>query len=388
MNKYLFRTIGINIAILLGLIVLLDFLSLSVFEVRRFFKRGERVPDDFLQSIPRQPAFEGVPWIHDLVRDMATETYSYVSFIGWRRHAMRTGTVNIDSNGVRFTHRHPATAKEAVRVAFLGGSTMWGTGSPDSLTIPSFFNLLGGGRYDAVNFGESSYNAYQGFQFLQLRLLAGYVPDLVVTYDGVNNSPTICPRPFAHARENQIAGLLKGADKPDRGAYTFGGHYLAPTRELLRKFAVRTGILRPDTLPGETSGMAARRMTDEESARYLLDSWMATMELAERKGARFLCVLQPNVSAGKPDLAHMKQEELGMFSYTYYDHVIRLLETERYRRLKPHFLDLRDAFDGVPRLYFDFCHVHPKGNQIIAQRILDRLEADGPVQATGSARRP
>jgi hypothetical protein len=388
MKRNHLRTIGVNLAVLIGLIIALDFLSISVFEARNLLKRSGEGKDDMLERMPRMPAFEGVPWIEEHVRDVKGETSSYVSFIGWRRNPMRSGTVNIDSSGVRFSFRHPSTGPTAVKAAFLGGSTMWGTGSPDSLTIPSHFNRLGGGRYDAVNYGESSYNAYQGYQFLLRRVLEGHRPDLVVSYDGVNNSPTICPRPFAHARETQIARLLRGADRPERDELTFKGHYLKPTLELMRKFAVATGIANRDTLPGETAGSERPPMSDAEAAKYLLDSWMATFGLAERVGARFLCVLQPNVRVGKPELNHLREEEKGPFTYTFYDDVLSLMETEPYRVLKPHFLDLRDAYDGVPKLYFDFCHVHPKGNQIIAQRILERLEAARPVQAIESYRNP
>jgi hypothetical protein len=374
MKKSLLKVVGINLAVLFGLIVALDFISITVFEARYLSKRLAPRHEELPERMPKMPAFEGLPWIGDLARDFKTERYSYVSFIGWRRLPMRTGTINIDSNGVRHSERHPSTSTTAAKVAFLGGSTMWGTGSPDSLTIPSLFNRLGEGRYDAVNFGESSYNAYQGLQFLLLRLNDGYRPDLIVSYDGVNNSPTICPRPFAHARENQIDRLLQGADKPYDEEFTFSGYYLKPTRELLSKFAKAAGLVKSDTLPGETAGSSGRRMSDEEAARYLLDSWMATLEVAERKGARFLCVLQPNVRVGKPDLRHLKEEEKGPFTYTYYDDVLRLMDSDRYRLLKPHFLDLRDAFDGVPKLYFDFCHVPPRGNAIIARRIIDRLE--------------
>ena len=376
MNKSLFRTLGINAMVLVVLILALDFASISVFELRNLLRRDGVGPDEMVLQMAEKPAFEGSPWIDRHVRDVLEEQSAYVSFIGWRRKPMKTATINIDSNGVRRTHRHPSADARARKVAFLGGSTMWGTGSPDSLTIPSMFNLFGKGRYDAVNFGESSYNAYQGYQFLLLRLIHGYRPDIIVSYDGVNNSPTICPRPFAHARENQIAELLRGADRPVREDFSFKGHYLRPTGELLRRFAVRSGLMGRDTLPGETAGMSSQPMTDEDAARYLLDSWNATLDVAQRIGARFLCVLQPNVRVGQPDLSHMTEEEKGRFSFTYYKEVFRLMETERYQRLKPYFLDARHAFDGVPKLYFDFCHVAPRGNGIIAEAIKDRLESE------------
>lgn len=375
MFKNHLKVVVINILVFLGLIMLIDFLAIAIYEARFLVRRISSRSDMTLERLPSLPAYEGVPWVNDYVRDQKQEQTTYFSFIGWRRLPMRTPTVNIDSNGVRLSIRYPGTPSNALKVAFLGGSTMWGSGAPDSLTIPSLFNRLGKGRYDAVNFGESSYNAYQGYQFLLQRTIEGYRPDIVVSYDGANNSTTNCPRPFAHAREKQITRLIKGADRQVLEEFTFKGHYLKPIGTLLRRTAEAAGIVKADTYFGKTTGNSEGPMTDEEAAGYLLDSWMATLDLAERIGARFLCILQPNVRVGQPNLSHMKEEDLGHFSFTYYEDLLRLIETDRYSRLKPHFMDLRNAFDGVPKLYVDFCHVSPKGNDIVARRIIERVDA-------------
>jgi len=97
----------------------------------------------------------------------------------------------------------------------LGGSTMWGTGVNDANTIPALFAKIAQGRYRTINLGESAYNAFQSFLFLKLQIINGLNPDIVVSYDGVNDAYSLKSgqRPFSHQREDQIRTLMKGKDR-------------------------------------------------------------------------------------------------------------------------------------------------------------------------------
>ena len=72
-----------------------------------------------------------------------------------------------------------------------GGSTMWGTGGRDEGTIPAALarELRGHGIVPEItNFGETGYVNTQEVLLLALQLQKGRVPDLVIFYDGINDT--------------------------------------------------------------------------------------------------------------------------------------------------------------------------------------------------------
>ena len=368
----------INLVVLFGLIGTLDFLSITFTKSREYFFKKENGPEDSFYSIPKMPIFAGVPWIKEYITDATNLDMDFSSFTGWRRNKYKSVTINIDSLGIRHTTRHPATSASSLRTAFLGGSTIWGTCVIDSLTIPSIFNRLGAGKYDAVNLGETSYNAYQNHQFLQIRVIDGYRPEVIISYDGVNNTPGMLPGPFSHHRESQIDALLKGADA-QKQVLSYGDYFLKPTLDLLRKAGHRI-FEKEDFQHGADNKSVIHKpaMSDEEAARFLLESWLLTKTLADRINARYYCILQPNAYVGKPRIGHLTN--LAPFSYRYYDHVRSQIDSSsRYAGLRDGFIDMTLAFDNQDNIYFDFCHVMPAGNLIIAKSILERIEKK-PVQ--------
>ena len=99
-------------------------------------------------------------------------------------------------------------APDAKTIFMFGGSTLWGTGSPDRNTIPSELQALLGPEYDIYNFGETGYVSTQELNYLLHRLSLGDIPDTVIFYDGVNDgyagaySPSI-PRDPQNLREEK-----------------------------------------------------------------------------------------------------------------------------------------------------------------------------------------
>ena len=61
-------------------------------------------------------------------------------------------------------------------------------------------------------------------------------------------------------------------------------------------------------------------------------------------------------------------------SYKYYNYVRTYINKEKYQELKTNFIDMTDAFDSIPNLYIDFCHVTPKGNKIIVDKLVTHIE--------------
>lgn len=106
-------------------------------------------------------------------------------------------------NDLRFTHvkdyaRRSLDAVEgAPEVWFLGGSTMFGIGQRDEHTIPAEVARIAqeaGTPITAVNFGWSSYMAWQEAGLLRRLLELRGSPDLIVFLHGINDQSGLCRR--------------------------------------------------------------------------------------------------------------------------------------------------------------------------------------------------
>jgi lysophospholipase L1-like esterase len=106
-------------------------------------------------------------------------------YIHFRRYPIITKRVHVDQDGVRKTIKSPKG--HAKKVFVMGGSTVWGTGASDDMTIPSLLQHSLGIEYDVYNFGETGYVSTQELNQLLKKLADGDIPDYVIFYDGNND---------------------------------------------------------------------------------------------------------------------------------------------------------------------------------------------------------
>ena len=370
--KKIVKTIFFNILVLLAMLMLVEMCSVLILNNRS----EKEVIIDFNDKRGLLPNYKGVDWGELFFKEYAELESEYRSYYGWRRLPYRGKTINIDSSGLRKTVQQNGSDSLSLAV-FLGGSTIWGTGVSDEYTIPSLFANDSKWNYKAINYGESAYTAYQGLQFLQLKVIEGVKPQIVVSYDGVNNSPVRIKTPYSHKREKQIKHKMKGADR-----------IIHPNPKLLTS----TRILMPRMLSSFRNKMANNSVGKEEfiieipvftaeqnraAAIELLESWLQMDQLCNQMGAEFYCVLQPNPFVGKPDttnfyktLNHHRYYQNG---YEYYNDVFQLLDSNRYISLKKNFIDLTQSLNEKQHVYIDFCHLSPNGNKVIADLLLEKI---------------
>ena len=121
----------------------------------------------------------------------AIENLTWRPYVYYRKRPFRGTFVNVDSLGHRRTVQMAWLGSTHRDVFMFGGSTMWGTGSRDSMTIPSCVarGLAAEGIRDVAiaNFGETGWVFSQEVLELALQLRAGARPAIVVFYDGIND---------------------------------------------------------------------------------------------------------------------------------------------------------------------------------------------------------
>jgi hypothetical protein len=130
-----------------------------------------------------------------LIEETWTRPVSFESFTHFRETPSSGQYVNVSEGGYR-SNRSAGPwppRPDAFNVFFFGGSTTFGYGIRDDETIPSVLqDLLAsrgcGGVVHVYNFGRGYYYSSQE-QILLMRLLArGFIPQLAVFLDGINES--------------------------------------------------------------------------------------------------------------------------------------------------------------------------------------------------------
>jgi lysophospholipase L1-like esterase len=128
----------------------------------------------------------------------------WTPYVYWRRRPRVSPYINVDEKGIRAT---PTSAANGLKIFVFGGSTVWGSGARDEFTIPSILarELAQRGTPATVtNFGESGWVSTQELVALQLELQNGNRPDLVIFYDGINDTYTAFQQGVAGIPQNEF----------------------------------------------------------------------------------------------------------------------------------------------------------------------------------------
>ena len=179
---------GVLLFLLLNLLLYLALPKPPRFAVDPF----ERYGDDKLLKV-----YPG--WRKEDIRSLLTESWhnvklEYEPFTGFREVPYRGKFVNIDPAGFRLSKDQVPwpPRPEATNVFLFGGSTTFGYGVPDDETIASYLGECGlangsRGRLAVYNFGRTFYFSSQELMLFQRLLNAGFVPQVAVFVDGLND---------------------------------------------------------------------------------------------------------------------------------------------------------------------------------------------------------
>jgi hypothetical protein len=168
----------------------------------------------YLISLRRQPSTENGPivrygeenilkaypgWRQEDVKALLKETYKdlgveYESFTEFRNKTLHGRFVNVDPGGFRVSKNQVPwpPRPENYNVFVFGGSTTFGMGLPDDETIASYLQECSlanhSGKHLAVyNFGRIYYFSAQEMVLFERLLEAGFVPQVAVFIDGLND---------------------------------------------------------------------------------------------------------------------------------------------------------------------------------------------------------
>lgn len=135
-------------------------------------------------------AYGGAPWAVDYWREQRQTRERWVPYSYMETAPFQGRYINVGPNGRRRTW-NKAAGKDDARIYMFGGSTIWGFGARDEGTIPSALSRLlaeAGHDVQVENFGQNSHVSSQEVIALLRALETEPVPNIVIFYDGANDT--------------------------------------------------------------------------------------------------------------------------------------------------------------------------------------------------------
>jgi hypothetical protein len=355
------RLILINIGVTAGLILFLNFVGTTILIAKkaRYASQGD---SDSRIALPSVVDKERARQFFSEFRRLQTQ---YVPFAEWSYEPFSGKAITIGADGRR---RLAETAAARAHVHFFGGSTMWGTGAWDAETIPAYAvkQMPGIG---AVNHGQSGFVSRQELNAL-FNLLNSETPvNGIVFYDGVNDVYVLCSVASSengHGQEVEMQEAMRQHAQGERQILRdmFFGGTLQFAKFLTAKLSPAPGV----ATSARSCANDSRRA--ERVAETLWSNWQIARNVASARGIPFLAVLQPVSGFGRPNIAYLPELEIPAAEY---QAVYPFLKAKM--AAEPDWtLDLSEALDGNERLFIDWSHLVARGNEIIAHRLVERLE--------------
>ena len=320
----------------------------------------------------------------NIAEAMGSEKQSGVqfrSFLGWKRQPFTAKYQNVLDNG--YNTRLSTNTALNNSVWFFGGSIIWGTGSPDSQTIPSYYAQRTGSN--VLNLGETAWVSRQSLnQFIDL-LGDGYRPKKVIFYEGTNDILHGCRVELknvpSHSREGEIDKALskdgewRALSKFNKSAINF---IISPYKAVAAKLGFNVskhqsyGALDCSTNPEKADKIAS----------HLVNNWYTAYNLSKAFGAEFIGILNPNsfVSSQSTEYVHTGDSYVEPEIKSVYP-IIRDKMNESCKvdlDFCQQLVDGSSWLDNSKRaVYLDFSHLNSAGNKIIADKIVDLNESTG-----------
>jgi lysophospholipase L1-like esterase len=325
--------------------------------------------------------YAGASWPVTHYRELALLAERWQPYVYFRQKPVQGQTINIDDDGLRATWQPSADREEPggsrpIKLLFLGGSSLWGYGARDDHTIPSLVAKAlhaKSVKVEVRNLAEIGYVSTQEVVALIKELQAGYRPDVVVFYDGVNDTTSALLEGEAGLTTNEInrrrefnlsqspsrlAAALAGRLLVDSGSYRFA-------QSVRRRFANGDSAQKSSLSDESIPALAGAVVRTYEANVTLVDS------LGKTYGFRPMFFWQP-IAFTKPVRVAVEEEEAARYSWTkpMFDEVYARIRSSGPLQADPSFHDLSRMFAGTEALVFiDYCHTTESANALIAAEI-------------------
>ena len=335
--------------------------------------------------------YGNAPWVGESFDEQGRIEPDWHSYVYFRQKPFHGKYLNIDENGVRATWKAPPTAddasKQSLRILMFGGSTMWGCGAHDDETIPSCLarELSSRGiKPEITNLGEIAYVSSQELIALTRVLQSGVRPDVVIFYDGVNETTAafLDRQAGIPSNEGNRRVEFNVRRKPGRLLGMFFAALINDSASLRLAKSVRrrlSGLVAAPAPPIALPPLSDSGQTQlvEDTVHWYAENVKVVEMLGREYGFEPLFYWQP-VLFTKPNRGSFENEE--RYKYSWLESIV----FEVYQRIArepglnsdKRWHNISGIFgDSSAVLYTDFCHTTECGNAIIAKAMVDDVVA-------------
>ena len=320
-------------------------------------------------------------WLTDYRELLDSQQGEWHPYVYWRTRAYRGKHLNINEAGIRRTWNSTASPLPGqLKIFMFGGSTLWGQGARDEFTIPSLVSKKLANRLDSgvwvVNFAENGYVSTQEVITLMLELRKGNVPDVVVFFDGVNDTFSAFQSGVAGIPQNENNRVAE-FDSLKRLNWRQG------ILERLGLYRLGAGVVRFLGVSRPPRFSRSDRLPPDALARAVVSVYLHNVSivdaLAQRFGFQALFFWQPTVFT-KKRLSLREQQWYGQFwsrfggSGPLFGKVYGAFRERIRTNTVDNIYDLSGIFDEASNTVFiDEFHIVEAGNEKIAAAIVETL---------------
>lgn len=320
--------------------------------------------------------YDGQAWAKAYWQEYFRTGTDWAPYVLWRARPTSGTFVTVEDDGNRRTWPAPASGSgQSTEIWTFGGSTMFGMGARDDHTIASeLARILSERGVHVTNFGQPGWVMAQSAIALAEALKTGRRPDLVVFYDGVNDTfgtmaqgtPGWPMNNFNRVREFNLTNADR---RGDLAAEAVKG-LLPRTMKIVARLSGPVADWPP--LTGEQ--MAARA---DAVAGYMGATAAQVRALGRAYGFRTVFVLQPIVFSKRlktPHETRAARDEIQVAAG--YEAAYAAIRTQPALTGEGDFVDLSGIFDERPEpFYVDYCHLGEPGNAAVAAALVPAIAA-------------
>jgi hypothetical protein len=352
----LIKTISINVIITLALVALILLCPPVIYATYTFFKPDKK--DDRASLV----IYQKFDWAEVHFEEFRSLDTTYFDFVVWKRNDFTGETITI-KDGTRKTINSVYPLHANIKYAFFGGSTMWGTGSTNELTIPSQFTKQT--KFESYNFGETGYTSRQ--------VLANYINFIlgnrienkditnIVFYGGSADVTIQCrenARYLSTQREKQIQQALRSEVK-----YSYAETFRQVIELIQRVFNNPKKI---------THDCHSNPEKAKVVARTIVDSWRTAQHLSQTNNLDFIAVLEPHGYSNSHAKKYLNLDPSLAEQYrVVYPLIRRFAEEENIN-----FFDLSFSLNNCRECFIDDLHIGPQGNQRIVKSLISIISSN------------
>jgi len=352
----------------------------TIFAVRDRFA-AQPVPDRRVLV----EGYGGATWPVEHYRELERLEVRWQPYVYFRPKPFEGTTIRVGSDGLRATWQPPVAGDDlpqrgSVKVLMLGGSSLWGFGARDDQTIPSLLARAlheRGWRAELKNLSGIGYVSTQELIGLLRELQAGYRPDVVIFYDGVNDTTSafLAGEAGLTTNESNRRGEFNLLHSPARLAAALTAKLLTDSGSYRFARSVRRRFEGVAAAPGlAPSDETMHRLAGDVAGRYAANIGIVE-SLGRGYGFRPLFFWQPIVFT-KSALVPVEREEAERYAWTerMFRAVYTRIQASPELKTNPAFHDLSGIFDDTEGLVFiDYCHTTESANARIAAVMADRV---------------